>query len=104
MPPDQNVENPERPIWNIYNKAVDSFVPARYDGRVFLVRETDLPPELAWMGSDLGWNNIARKLSIHKIIPGGHFTITEHSTVIIFAEQLKACLEEAEAERQHARR
>jgi thioesterase domain-containing protein len=50
------------------------------------------------MGSDLGWSKVARSLSIHNI-PGGHFTITEHSNIVIFAEQLKVCLEEAEAAR-----
>ena len=88
----------ERPIWNIYTKAVSSYIPARYDGKVFLFREIDLPPELAWLGSDLGWRKIARSLSIHNI-PGGHFTITEHSNIMIFAEQLKVCLQEAEAAR-----
>jgi len=94
----QNMENPERPIWNIYTKAVNCFVPAPYDGKVFLFRETELPPELTWMESDLGWGKITESLSIQNI-PGGHFTITEHSNIKIFAAQLKVCLDQSEAER-----
>ncbi|HEX4083937.1 MAG TPA: amino acid adenylation domain-containing protein [Chthoniobacteraceae bacterium] len=91
------------PIWNIYSDAVAAYVPPRYDGKLNLIRETELPPELAWLGNDLAWNMVGRSLSIHKI-PGGHFTITEHSNIRIFAEQLKLCLEEVEAERPPAAR
>jgi thioesterase domain-containing protein len=91
------------PIWNIYSDAVAAYVPSPYDGKLILIRETELPPELAWMGDDMGWSKVARRLLIDKI-PGGHFTITEHSNIRIFAEQLKACMEEVEAEIPPAKR
>jgi len=98
-PPMANMEAQDRRIWDIYSDAVNTFIPARYDGKVYLLRETDLPPELAWMDSDLGWSKVVRSLAIHNI-PGGHYTITAHSNIVIFAEQLKVCLEQAEAEQQ----
>jgi hypothetical protein len=95
----QNIENPERPIWNIYTKAVNCFIPTPYDGKIFLFREAELPPELDWLKSDLGWRKTTEDLSIRNI-PGDHFTMTEHSNIKIFASQLKGCLDQPEAERQ----
>ena len=95
---DEYMENPARPFWDVYSKAVGSFVPARYDGKLFLIRETELESQLGWIGSDLAWSRVAKDLTIRNI-PGGHFTITSHANIVIFAEHLKVCLEEAEAAR-----
>lgn len=90
------IENLDGPTWDLHTNAVSCFVPGRYDGKVFLFKETDLPPDLAWIKSDLGWRKVVKDLSIHDL-PGNHLTITARSNIGIFAEQLKVCLDQAEA-------
>lgn len=80
-------------IWiDIYRRAIATYMPARYAGRVVLLRAADAGGE-----GDRGWRRVADRLTVH-VVPGDHLTcLTTHAAAL--AERLRACLDEAQKER-----
>jgi thioesterase domain-containing protein len=79
-------------IADTYVKAMTSYVPRQYSGRVTLF----WPDESPFVASDdptWGWRDIAAEIEVHTV-PGGHLTcITKHSAGT--AEILKKCIDSA---------
>ena len=83
------VPRPASPLAARYERAVRRYIPARYGGRIAILRsveEEDRRP-------DLGWSSVCPRVTTHAV-PGGHVgSITRY--VRTTAERLRACLEEA---------
>jgi len=76
----------------LYRQAIATYMPARYAGRVVLLRAADAGGE-----GDRGWRRVAPHLTAH-VVPGDHLTcLTTH--VATLAERLRGCLDEAQRER-----
>ena len=95
-PPPAAAAGPSRPprdpgtLAGRYERAVRSYVPARYDGRVIVLRsedEADVRP-------DLGWRSVCRHVEAYAV-PGDHLgAITRHGAAT--GARLRACLERAD--------
>lgn len=79
-------------LGGLYRRAIATYRPARYAGRVVVLRAADAGRE-----GDGGWGRVADRLTAH-VVPGDHLTcLTTH--VAALAERLRACLDEARRER-----
>jgi thioesterase domain-containing protein len=80
-----------------YREAVCSYIPRRYEGKVFLLRQSEPDPEIQTTDPSFNWKTAAKNLTVY-VVPGGHFTaITVYSNLTVLTERLQACLDEAEA-------
>jgi amino acid adenylation domain-containing protein len=72
-----------------YERAMRAYLPARYGGRILVLRsEEEADPR-----ADLGWSSICRHVETHSV-PGDHLgAITRH--IGATGERLRACLERA---------
>lgn len=75
-------------------KAFRGYVPKAYPGQVTLFRATKLPAGYN-NERELGWEKLAGSVEVHEI-PGYHGSIVMEPRVRILAEQLQACLLEAQ--------
>jgi thioesterase domain-containing protein len=79
-------------------QALLSYRPAPYTGRVTLFRARKQP--LMSLDPTLGWSRLAEGGVALNVIPGTHEKMLEEPNVQILATELKACLAEAQAERE----
>ncbi|MCU0490000.1 MAG: amino acid adenylation domain-containing protein [Chloroflexaceae bacterium] len=76
-------------------RAMQAYRPHRYEGRVTLFRAGDRP--LDESGPTLGWEGLAAEgVELH-VLPGDHYSMVRPPLVQTLAEQLGACLAEAQA-------
>jgi thioesterase domain-containing protein len=76
--------------------ATRSYKAQPYSGRVTLFRATE-PWKEDDCGTRLGWEGVAAGgMEVHEV-PGDHFTLLEEPHVQILAAQLKACLDQTQA-------
>jgi len=82
-------------INELYDKAVDAYVPRRYSGRVTVLQPKEWIQE-HMSDPTFGWRDVVRGVDV-RTIPGGHLScITDH--VEALASCLKECLGSASAE------
>jgi amino acid adenylation domain-containing protein len=89
--PAQGSTTPGSPldVFYRYRRAVGSYAPARYRGRIAVLRSAETRDK----NPDLGWSSIAEQVETF-VIPGSHHTsITRH--VATTGACIKACLEAA---------
>lgn len=80
-------------------QAYREYVPRVYPGRVTLFRALQ-PLVGSTCESDMGWRRLAGGgLEIHEV-PGDHISVIAEPHVRILAEQLKICLDKAQADGQ----
>ncbi len=80
-----------------YREAVCSYIPRRYGGKVFLLRQTEPDPGIRITDPTFNWKTVAKRLTVH-VVPGGHFTaITVYSNLTVLTERLQTCLDETTA-------
>jgi len=79
-------------ILNIYRRALRNYVPRQYTGRVVLFKGESRADNYLrhWRKYLLG------EITIHDL-PGNHMQLREEPYIHLWAEKLKACLEEAQA-------
>jgi len=100
--PDAKPAEAEIEVSRTYREAVYSYIPRRYDGKVFLLWQSELDPDFP-LAKWSYWKRAVKRLTVH-VVPGGHFTaITVYSNLTVLTERLQACLAEAEAELQSSR-
>ncbi|GEM_PF-2421918 len=76
-----------------YREAVCAYIPRRYDGKVFLLRQSEPDPGIRCEDPTFNWKTVVRRLTVH-VVPGGHFTaITVYSNLTVLTERLQACLD-----------
>ncbi len=75
-------------------RAERAYVPAAYPGRVVLFRAGERDP-LAPPGLDWRWERVAAEVQV-RAVPGMHRNMVREPYVRVLAEQLRACLDEAE--------
>ena len=96
--PDAKPAEAEIDVSRTYREAVYSYIPRRYDGKVFLLRQSEPDPDIRSTDPSFNWKKAVKRLTVH-VVPGGHFTaITVYSNLTVLTERLQACLDEAEAE------
>jgi amino acid adenylation domain-containing protein len=78
-----------------------SYVPGPYEGRVTLLRAASQPirplVDALLVGRDLGWGRLARRGVDVIVVPGWHLSILKKPDVVVLAERLRRCLEQAHA-------
>ncbi len=80
---------------NTYAKR--SYVPRTYPGRVTLFKASDRSLKDV-ENPTLGWDKVAASgVDIHQV-PGNHYTLIRNPHVQVLAEQLRVCLDEAQAD------
>jgi amino acid adenylation domain-containing protein len=79
-------------------RAMQAYQPHPYAGRVMLFRAGDRPLDAA--GETLGWEALAADGVSLRVIPGDHYTIVRQPHVATLANQLRACLDEAQTLRE----
>jgi thioesterase domain-containing protein len=83
---------PATTLGEIYRRAIESYVPPPYAGRVLLLRAANGGRE-----AGLGWRRIAGTLTV-QAVPGDHATcVTTHAEALV--KHLRASLDEAQRER-----
>jgi thioesterase domain-containing protein len=88
-----------RPMLRVYqahSQAVLKYVPQVYPNPITLLR-TSVESSIAHQDSTLGWSKLAgEKVEVHWV-PGNHLTMLRKPHVHVLAEQLRACIEKAQA-------
>jgi thioesterase domain-containing protein len=73
-------------------RAVSSYVPQVYPGRMILFRASEGGTE----GGALGWSELSvQPVQIYSV-PGNHYTMLSMPSVQVLARRLRVCLEEAQ--------
>ncbi|MBD1808186.1 amino acid adenylation domain-containing protein [Microcoleus sp. FACHB-SPT15] len=89
-----------RPILRVYQantQANLNYVPQIYPNPITLLR-TSGESSTAHKDSTLGWSQLAKgKVEVHQV-PGNHLTMLKKPHVQVLAEQLKICINKAQAE------
>ena len=92
---DEPLPHGERPMWEVYRKVLERYVPQPYHGRLTLIWPNEESVEL----SDdliLGWRKVAAEVEVHRV-PGNHMTaLTTHVTAL--GRCLKRCLDQTQEE------
>jgi amino acid adenylation domain-containing protein len=88
-----------RPILRVYqanSQATLNYVPQIYPNPITVLR-TSVQPSIAHQDSTLGWSKLAGGgVEVHRI-PGNHLTMLRKPHVQVLAEQLRVCIEKAQA-------
>jgi len=92
-----------RPMLRVYqanSKANLKYVPQVYPNPITLLR-TSAQPSIAHKDPTLGWSQVTRgKVEVLRV-PGNHLTMLKKPHVQVLAEQLRLCIEKAQAEAIH---
>lgn len=97
LPPDIGVREIDQylAVFKASLRAMQSYRPQPYAGRVTLFRAGDRPVDEA--GPTLGWEGLPAGGVELRVVPGDHYTFVRQPHVATLAEQLGACLDEARA-------
>jgi thioesterase domain-containing protein len=79
-----------------HSQALAEYVPQAYQGRITLFRACERSRR-TYPDPDLGWGELAAGGAEVHDVPGNHLTMLEEPHVRILAEQLRACLNKAQA-------
>ncbi|MBZ5595292.1 MAG: alpha/beta fold hydrolase [Acidobacteriia bacterium] len=84
-----------RKLYDVQSFAAANYVPKVYPGRLDLFR-AKVKHQLEIHDGELGWGRLAQGgVAVHEV-PGDHLTMNVGGNLQILAEQLKACLEQAQ--------
>jgi amino acid adenylation domain-containing protein len=89
------------PAWHrafleTHAQALERYRPRPYDGAITLIRARTIRLS-AWAAPDLGWAGLARGGLDIRMVPGAHDNILAEPRVRVLADQLRECLNRAEA-------
>jgi amino acid adenylation domain-containing protein len=84
-----------RPLWKVHLRALITYRPQPYGGRVTLFRSRCHPP-LCSFDPQYGWGEFAGGGVMVKIVPGNHESILNERHARAVAEAMRECLREVE--------
>ena len=79
----------------LHARALASYKPREYDGRIVLLRERTAPLS-EWRAPDLGWSALAKGGLAIETIRGGHYNLLAEPRVHTLAAKLTAWLNAAQ--------
>jgi thioesterase domain-containing protein len=84
-------------LFRVLYAALLAYRPEHYRGRTVVFRAAAQPVFRLWDEPGLGWRELIEPEPIVRVVPGNHRTITAEPYVGALANQLRQCLDEADA-------